>query len=128
MMQQSMWKKLVLLLAITSNGNKNNNHMANALPFTLIINNTLSLGEDSASYYSPIRDEVTGEVIGNKYQNLVYDCESYYDCEFVGIDQGYDFFFENVTNYNYNDVIYFIDGETTMTLIDNYIVAANRCI
>ena len=76
-------------------------------------------------FYEPIFDPRTNEVIGNRFQNPIYDSSSE-DANRIGTEQGYVFNFPPATNTRDlsqgNRQLYLIDG--TITVYNDIVVAA----
>ena len=77
-------------------------------------------GTAGEPYVELLRDQITSEWIGEKYQTIVTDPAS---GSVVGVLQGFAFNFDNETSFNDNGVLYFVDGDS-VTLLDNYIAGA----
>ena len=68
----------------------------------------LLLNDTAGNYHN--NHEITdgsGQVIGYMYQDSVFDPAG----QFLGINQGYDFIFNNGTSFNYNNVMFLGEGQ-----------------
>ena len=78
--------------------------LVSASAYDFIIRNTGN--NTDGNYYQEITDGLTGEWIGEMYQDSVFDAFG----RRIGANQGYSFDFDNGTSYNDNNILFLGDG------------------
>ena len=91
--------------------------LVSASAYDFIIRNTGN--NTDGNYYQEITDGLTGEWIGEMYQDSVFDAFG----RRIGTNQGYSFDFDNGTSYNDNNILFLGDGNEIYWM-DSAIISA----
>ena len=91
--------------------------LASVSAYDFLIRND-NTGTDG-NYFKEIRDGLTGDWIGEMYQDSVFDSAG----RRLGINQGYSFDFDNGTSYNDNNILFLNEGNEIYWM-DNAIIVA----